>query len=88
VNIHLTQTGLYAGRRLCPTSRADGEPNAHAIYAPLNSADYRAGVCPECLKTWAYEAYEAGDDMPEWIKALRADIDNIGGFLRFNDQGA
>ena len=88
MSIHLTETGFYAGRRLCPANRADGEPNAHAIYAPLNKADYRAGVSPECLKTWANKAYEPTDAMPEWVQSLRADIDNLSGFLRFNDQGA
>ena len=70
--IHLTETGFHAGRRLCLTSRDDGAQNAHASYAPLKNPAYRATCCGVCLKTWADEAYDAGDDMPDYISALRA----------------
>jgi len=50
--IHLTFTGYYAGQRFCDASRADGEPNAHAVYAPLDKPNYRAQCCVECLKIW------------------------------------
>ena len=69
--IHLTETGFHAGRRLCLTDRADGDENAHAVYAPLRFAEFRARVCPECLRVWANEAYEDGDEMPEWVTELR-----------------
>jgi len=70
--IHLTETGFHAGRRLCLTSRDDGAQNAHASYAPLRDAAFRANCCAACLKTWADEAYDDGDDMPDYITALRA----------------
>jgi hypothetical protein len=70
--MHLTETGYHAGRRLCLTSRDDGEPNAHAAYAPLNRAEFRATACPGCLRVWATEAYDDDDEMPEWVQAERA----------------
>jgi len=50
--IHLTLTGIYAGVRLCNTSREDGEQNAHAIYAPIEKPEFRALCCPACLTVW------------------------------------
>jgi hypothetical protein len=73
--IHLTLTGIHAGRRLCLASREDGEQNAHAAYAPLQLADFRSKCCPHCLHTWAIEAYEPGDDMPPWVEEMRRQID-------------
>lgn len=69
--IHLTQTGYYAGHRLCQTARDDGEDNAHAMHAPLDDAGFRAKCCPVCLKTWAVEAYDDGDEMPDWVRVMR-----------------
>ena len=69
--IHLTETGLNAGRRLCLTSSADGQRNVHAAYAPLHLSDFRRDTCHECLKIWADEAYTEGEEMPEYIKTLR-----------------
>lgn len=65
---HLSETGLHAGRRLCLAK--DGE-SIHAMYAPLQNPDFRATVCPACLGIWAYEAYDDGDDMPEYIVKAR-----------------
>ena len=73
--IHLTLTGIHAGRRLCLASREDGEQNAHAVYAPLNLADYRAKCCPHCLNTWAVEAYDQGEEMPQWVQDMRRQTD-------------
>jgi hypothetical protein len=72
--IHLTETGFHAGRRLCLTPRHqdDGSFNVHAAYAPLRDSDFRDDCCAACLKTWANEAYDVGDDMPGYITALRA----------------
>ena len=70
--IHLTETGYHAGRRLCLSDRADGARNVHAAYAPLDNPDFRAQCCPECLKTWALEAYDEGDEMPQWVRDMRA----------------
>ena len=50
--IHLTLTGYYAGQRLCLSDRADGEQNAHAVYAPLNKPGYRLLCCLDCLAIW------------------------------------
>lgn len=71
--IHLTETGFHAGRRLCMTDRHDGDRNVHASYAPLANPEFRAQVCPECLRVWANEAYDDGDDMPEWVSQMRAE---------------
>ena len=70
--IHITETGFHAGRRLCLTPRDDGAQNVHASYASLRNPAYRANCCGACLKTWAVEAYDDGDDMPDYITALRA----------------
>lgn len=70
--IHLTSTGLFAGRRLCDSERDDGQRNVHYMHAPVENADFRAKCCPECLKFVANEAYEDGEEMPDWVVALRA----------------
>lgn len=64
--IHLTLTGYYAGRRLCDKSREDGEENAHAIYAPLGLSEYRAKVCPKCLREYAL-SFDVDEEKPEWV---------------------
>lgn len=73
VTIHLTEQGFHAGRRLCLTDRHDGQRNVHAAYAPLNDPKFRAQVCQSCMKAWAEDAYEQGDQMPDYIRQLRAD---------------
>ena len=65
--IHLTETGINAGRRLCLSDRRDNHRNVHAAYAPLNNPSFREQCCEHCLKVWAQEAYEDGDEMPEWV---------------------
>jgi hypothetical protein len=70
--IHLTETGYNAGRRFCLTDRHDGQRNVHAAHAPLHLADFRRDTCQQCLKIWAMEAYEDGDDMPDYIRDIRA----------------
>ena len=69
--IHLTETGYHAGRRLCLTDRNDDAQNVHAAYAPLNNREFRAKVCPDCLRVWVSEAYDDGDDMPDWVEDAR-----------------
>ena len=86
MTIHLTETGSNAGRRLCLTDRADGSANVHAAYAPINKPEYRVNCCPECLKVWALNAYERGDDMPTGVKQLHDESDNVNS-LRLNDSG-
>jgi hypothetical protein len=66
--IHLSVTGIEAGRRMC--SAADGR-SVHAAYAPLDKEQFRAVCCPRCLKYWADMAYETHDDMPDWVSQLR-----------------
>ena len=68
VIVHLSETGYNAGRRLCLAQ--DGKSH-HAVYAPLANPEYRASVCPKCLKIYADYAYEEGDDMPPYIKEIR-----------------
>jgi len=70
--VHLTEMGFNAGRRLCLTSRNDGDQNVHASYAPIKNPKFRATCCAACLKTWADEAYDDCDEMPDYIVALRA----------------
>lgn len=72
--IHLTETGYNAGRRLCLTDRQDGERNVHAMHSPLHNPEFRAQTCPHCLKVWALEAYDADDDMPDYIRELRGEV--------------
>jgi hypothetical protein len=72
--IHLTETGYHAGRRLCLTDRNDGARNVHAAYAPLDNPEFRANLCPHCLKVWALEAYEDGDVMPDYIESIRNEV--------------
>lgn len=42
------------------------------MYAPLNNVDFRETVCAKCLSIWATEAYDDGDEMPEYIAEARA----------------
>lgn len=69
--IHLTETGSNAGRRLCMTDRSDGARNVHAAYAPLHLQDFRRDCCQQCLAIWAMEAYDDGEEMPDYIQAIR-----------------
>lgn len=66
---HLSETGLHAGRRFCLSK--DGE-SVHGMYAPLDNPEFRATCCPACLKVWAIEAYDDGDDTPDWVSEIRA----------------
>lgn len=70
--VHLSQTGLHAGRRFCGTVRDDGSRSVHAMYAPFQSAEFRARLCDACMATWAIEAYAEGDAMPAYIVEARA----------------
>lgn len=69
--VHLSETGLNAGRRFCGASRDDGNRSVHAVYAPLQPTEFRQNVCEACLTIWANEAYEEGDSMPEYIAEVR-----------------
>lgn len=73
--MHLSETGLHAGRRFCGNSNRE-EKSIHATYAPLEILAFREKACPECLKIWALEAYEDGDDMPAYIQEIRTAIAN------------
>ena len=75
--IHLTETGFHAGRPLCGVAREDATEKVHAVYSPLNNPSFRAQVCPDCLRVWALEAYEDGDEMPEWVQEMRSFADGI-----------
>ena len=69
--IHLTETGYNAGRLFCLSQMHHDDTKAHGAYAPLHLSDFRAKCCTECLKVWANEAYEDGDDMPQWVIETR-----------------
>ena len=73
--IHLTYTGVHAGKLLCGKPRDIRDAHAHAVYAPLGKDGYRAGVCPDCLKYYALDAYDdTDDDMPDWVKKTRGEV--------------
>jgi hypothetical protein len=42
------------------------------MYAPLHKPEFRAVCCQKCLKVWATEAYDNGDEMPNYIEKIRA----------------
>jgi hypothetical protein len=70
--VHLSETGFHAGRRLCLAPKDVSSRSVHAMYAPLHNPAFRETVCPKCLTVWATEAYETGDDMPDFIVEARA----------------
>jgi len=70
--VHLSETGVHAGRRLCLAPADESSRSVHAIYAPLHNPTFRETVCQKCLTVWAIEAYELGDDMPNYIAKVRA----------------
>ena len=69
--IHLTLTGFYAGTLICGAERSADNQHAHAVMAPLHNPNYRAKVCPQCLKVYA-ESYEEEElaklDDNHWVK--------------------
>jgi len=66
--VHLSETGFNAGRRLCISISGR---SVHAMYAALDNPVFRASCCTKCLGIWANSAYEIGDEMPDYIRALR-----------------
>lgn len=64
--VHLTMTGVFAGVSIC-AQRAEGDEGVHMMYAPLNSAEFRATVCPACLKEYV------GSYTADELMALPAD---------------
>ena len=67
--MHLTLTGFYAGRTLCGSER-EGE-EVHAMYAPLHKEEFRAKVCPECLREYALSYDDEDlDDAPDWVVVI------------------
>ena len=69
--IHLSETGYHAGRLFCLGTKTEEDTSAHGMFVPLHLADFRAKYCPDCLKAWAMEAYDEGDEMPEWVVEMR-----------------
>lgn len=69
--VHLSETGLHAGRRFCGAARDDGNRSVHGIYAPLHAPEFRKEVCDACLTIWANEAYDDGDEMPDYVVEAR-----------------
>lgn len=72
--IHLSEIGINAGQRFCLAPRDGTSRSVHAMYAPLDNVDFRETVCAKCLSIWATEAYEDGDQMPEYIAEARAAV--------------
>lgn len=67
--MHLTLTGPYAGQTLCGSER-EGE-EVHAMYAPLHKEEFRATVCPNCLREYALSFDDDElDDAPDWVTAI------------------
>lgn len=69
--IHLSETGYHAGRLFCLGTKSEDDTSVHGMYAPLHLADFRVKCCPDCLKVWAVEAYDEGDEMPDWVVDMR-----------------
>lgn len=69
--VHLSETGLHAGRRLCLAPK-DQSRSVHAMYAPLHNPTFLANVCGKCLQIWALEAYEDGEEVPDYLVEARA----------------
>lgn len=70
--VHLSETGLHAGRRLCRASKDQSDRSVHAVYAPLHNPTFLASVCEKCLQVWALEAYVDGEDIPDYLVEPRA----------------
>ena len=70
--IHLTLTGFYAGQPICGSERKETDTGVHCVYAPLIKDEYRATVCPDCLKAYA-NSYDEEElpGAPDWVKELR-----------------
>jgi hypothetical protein len=69
--IHLSETGYHAGRLFCLDNKVEGDTSTHGMYAPLHLSSFRSQCCNKCLKVWADEAYDEGDEMPEWVTVIR-----------------
>lgn len=69
--IHLSETGYHAGRLFCLDTKAEDDTSAHGMYSPLHLAEFRGKCCQKCLKVWADEAYDEGDEMPDWVIEMR-----------------
>jgi hypothetical protein len=70
--VHLSETGLHAGRRLCLAPKDLSSRSVHAVYAPLHNPTFLATVCEKCLEVWAMEAYEDDADVPDHLVEARA----------------
>lgn len=70
--VHLSETGLHAGRRLCLAPRDQSSRSVHAMYAPLSNPSFLASVCLKCLHVWVLEAYEDGEEIPDYLVEARA----------------
>lgn len=69
--LHLTHTGFYAGRPICGAERSPEDRHIHAVYAPLDNAELRGQVCPDCLKVWT-NSYDDDEPAPDWVRAMKA----------------
>ena len=70
--VHLSETGQHAGRRLCLAPKDQSSRSVHAMYAPLDNPTFLATVCEKCLQVWALEAYEDGEEVPDYLVPARA----------------
>jgi hypothetical protein len=69
--LHLTFTGVHAGHPICDQARQPGDEGVHMVYAPLDNPEFRAKVCPECIKAYvgSFDAEElAGLPEDNWVK--------------------
>jgi hypothetical protein len=74
--IHLTHTGPAAGATLCGAAR-NGSTGHHAVYAPVERDEYRAGCCSACVKVFAL-SWDADEIKPEWVTTvLSADAQEV-----------
>jgi len=70
--VHLSETGLHAGRRLYRAPKDQSSCSVHAMYAPLHNPAFLASVCEKCLYVWVLEAYDDGEDIPAHLVEPRA----------------
>lgn len=70
--VHLTMTGVFAGVSICGV-KAEGDTGVHYAYAPIDNAEFRATVCPQCLMAHV-ESFTADEmkDAPDWVKEMAA----------------
>lgn len=70
--VHLTMTGVFAGVSICGV-KAEGDTGVHYAYAPIDNPQFRATVCPHCLREHVGSFTEEElKSAPEWVREMAA----------------